>query len=239
MTEEDKLGTGKDPAVTKFSSLKLKRAGVKALPYIGSALDELFFGHLNDIRWARLEKTLAELDQMMRERKIPPNSISNEDFASLLENVGPSAGITTSERKRCFLRDLLLNTTGFCHGDAEWESARFAADLIEKLDAPALEILEILAALQKLGIRGSVKANLKKKGDIGCIEVTETNDSTVTLNYHWLVLEQAYRSLSANQPRLVIAGSHGRDTYEKIALTEVGDFLINWCTADPVVEVGK
>lgn len=230
MNEKDKSRTDKNLTVSKFSSLKMKRTGVKLLPYIGSALDELFFGHLNEIRWARLEKTLEELDQMMQERSIPPASIVNEEFAALLENVGPLSGKTTSERKRQFLRDLLLNSTSLNPGDPEWESARFATDLIEKLEAPALEIL---AGLDKLDAQGSVRANLRRTKNIGRIELVE-GDSSILLNYNWLVLEQAYRSLSMSQPRLIISGSHGRDVYEKIALTEVGLFLINWCTVKSV-----
>ena len=206
-----------------------RRAAVKLLPYVGSALDELLFGRLNDSRWARLEETLKELGEMMEARQIPPENALSEDFGGLLETTGPIIGRTTSEEKRSMLRDLLLNAVSLPPSDPKWESARMAGDLLSALEPPSLAIV---AALHQLNARDSVTGELERDGDSGVIRLTDDPGKVVQLHYHWFVLEEGYRRLTANQPRIIIAGSHGRDTYQGTALTPLGDFLIAWATVE-------
>ena len=126
------------PAPTEHSRAApdWKRAGLKLIPHIGGALDELVFGQVEEARWDRLNQTLSELGESMQRLEISADAVKKEDFAQLLEVVAPAAGRTTSEQKRSLLRDLLLNAVPLGDGDAEWESARMAAELIVALEAP-------------------------------------------------------------------------------------------------------
>lgn len=148
-TETERIGTN------------WRRAAVKLLPHVGSALDELLFGRLNDSRWTRLETTLKELGEMMEARQIPPENALSEDFGGLLETTGPIIGRTTSEKKRSMLRDLLLNAVSLPPTDPKWESARMAGDLLSALEPPSLAIV---AALHQLNARDSVTGELERDG---------------------------------------------------------------------------
>lgn len=174
---------------------------------------------------------LTELGEMMHERGISASKAKTENFGELLEILCPASSRASDKDKRRLLRDLLLNAVDLPPSDPKWESARLAAGLLSVLAPPALAIL---AALAHVGARGSTTANLTRTGDTGQIELEDQSENPVALHYHWFVLEQAYRSISANQPRLVIAGSHGRDVYQKLALTEIGDFLLEWSTAKSI-----
>src|SRR5437870_1643655 len=112
------------------------RAGVKLVPYIGDALDELIYGRIDEARWQRCERTLGELAEMMKQRQIPPSAIKKEAFGELLEIVAPAASRAMSEEKRRLLRDLLLNAVTLPEGHTAWESARLAARLIAGLEVP-------------------------------------------------------------------------------------------------------
>ena len=71
-----------------------KRAGLKLVPYIGDALDELVLGHVDEARWDRLNQTLSELGESMHRLEIPADAVKKEDFAQLLEVVAPAVGRT-------------------------------------------------------------------------------------------------------------------------------------------------
>jgi len=206
-----------------------RRAGIKLIPYIGSSLDEVLYGQLHEMRWQRLERTLSELGAMMEAREIPAEAINNENFGALLELVGPAAACAVEEDRRILFRDLLLNASQLPPSDPEWESARLAAELVAELDTPALAIM---AGLDRAGARGEETAYLQRNGDTAQIRYGE--DETIDLHYNWFVIEKAYRHLSMDfAPRLVVAGAHGKYTYEKIAITAFGEFLVDWIRAKP------
>ena len=209
------------------------RAAIKAVPYIGDALEELAYGRLDEARWSRWEQTLQEIGTMMKERQIPPDEVKKEEYSQLLEIVAPVASRDTTEHKRRLLRDLLLNAVTISPGDAAWESARLVAQLIAELEVPSLVILSALASV---GARGKAKAELRAIDDGKSAEIALTSPAgpSVALPYDWLVVEQAYRRVSSAPARLVIAGAHAVDKYEQLALTDLGEFLVNWATAAPI-----
>ena len=141
MTETNDSSTVLSSTSIEGSGPNWRRAVVKLLPYIGSALDELIFGGLDNSRWVRLETTLKELGEMMEARQIPPENAQSEDFGGLMEATGPAIGRTTSEDKRSLLRDLLLNAAALPPSDPEWESARMAGELLSALEPPSLSII--------------------------------------------------------------------------------------------------
>ena len=134
-----------------------------------------------------------------------------------------------SEQKRRLLRDLLLNAVPLVDGDADWESARMAAELIVTLEVPALTILAVLA---QVGARGNILAELRSVDGGNSAEVVcrEPPGESLPVNYNWHVVDQAYRKLSGTPARLVIAGSRGLDKIEGTSLTSLGEFLIEWAT---------
>jgi len=208
------------------------RAGLKLVPYIGDALDELVYGRVDDARWERLHRTLGELGEMMEARDILADQVLKEDFAQLLEVVAPAAGRTTSEEKRRLLRDLLLNAVQLADGAAEWESAHLAADLILGLEPPALAILAGLAHVRSHG-DGKAQLRAAEGGNSAELVPIEPPGTAIRLNYKWLVVDQAYRKLSSAPARLVVAGGRRTDGIDATWLTDLGEFLIEWATAKP------
>jgi hypothetical protein len=202
------------------------RAGVKVIPYIGEALDELLFAKADEARLNRIEQTLAELGEMLRAHGVPADEVNKEEFAGLLEALGPVISRATSEQKRRFLRDLLFNSVQLKTGEVEWESARLAGELIAPLEAPALAIL---AALNQ--VKGKALIRPTEGGSSAEVAAGGPN-GTVSLPYPWLVVDQAYRQLSENSSaRLVVLGgrgSHGVETW----LTDLGQFVLRWAQAD-------
>jgi hypothetical protein len=205
------------------------RAGVKVIPYVGDALDELLYGRLEEARWNRLEYTLEALGSMMKERQIPPEEIKKEEFGRLLEGVAPHIARATNEIKTTMFRDLLLNAVTLAPADVQWESARLAGDILSDLDYAALEIL---AALSKLGARdGGPKVDviIPPEG-IPAVELRENRDRRICLSYNRFVVDRGYKQLTDSSARLVILGGHGLDRYEHVTLTPLGEFVIDWCT---------
>jgi hypothetical protein len=187
------------------------RAGIKGIPYIGPSIDELMYGHLDEVRWRRLEDTLGQLADAMRSLGIPPDATSKEEFGRLLQDVAPAVAGSTSHKKRRLLRDLLLNAVRLEAEDPKWESARLAADLLAELRMPA-------------------------PPDRPLVVLEDESQPPVELSYDRFVVDQGYRQLTeASARRLVIAGAHGRDKYEHIGLTELGAFVVEWAvSADDV-----
>jgi hypothetical protein len=208
------------------------RAGVKLVPYIGDALDELIYGRIDDARWQRFERTLSELAELMKQRQIPPSEVNREAFGELLEIVAPAASHATTDEKRRLLRDLLLNAVTLPEGHTEWESARLAARLIAGLEVPEIAIL---VGLDKIGARGNSHAELRAVGPSSCeLALTERVGASVPLPFKWLVIDQAYRRVSSAPARLVISGPGAVKRYTHLALTELGEFVVDWARAGQV-----
>ena len=47
------------------------RASVKAIPYLGPTLDEIIYGRVEEARWSRVEQSLCELGELMKQQGIP------------------------------------------------------------------------------------------------------------------------------------------------------------------------
>ena len=215
------------------------RAGIKGIPYIGSSIDELMYGQLDEIRWRRLEDTLGELAEAMRSLGIPADETAKEEFGRLLEDVAPAVAGSTSQQKRRLLRDLLLNAVRLESADPQWESARLAADLLSPLSYAAVEVL---AALHRLDSRESGKLaelRLPAPPDRPVVVLEDESQPPIEMSYERFVVDEGYRQLTETSARrLVVAGAHGRNKYEHIGLTELGTFVIEWAVdADTVDEV--
>ena len=161
----------------------------------------------------------------MEQRGIPHGTVEKEEFGELLEIVAPAAARAKNEEKRCMLRDLLLNVVTLEEGASEWESAKLAAELISDLEPAALALL---AAVEFTGpVAKPDRVDLARREDGGVELRLKSGTRSIAIPFEWLVVEHAYRKISS-EPRLVTAGAHGRDVYEGVALTSLGDFLISW-----------
>jgi hypothetical protein len=208
------------------------RAAVKGIPYIGASLDEIMFARLDGARWNRLERTLDELGRVMREREIAADEIEKEEFARLLEDTAPAIARATDERKRRMLRSLLLNAVTLDRGDPKWESARLAAELLERLDYAATEILAALALLDARGEEPRAEIRVPRDSGPPSVALIGTSDEAIELSYDRHVVDQAYKKLTDGRARLVFSGAHGRDKYERVGLADLGEFLIDWVMSD-------
>src|SRR6266536_4810835 len=91
----------KDYGLNSFQAMLL------AIPYIGPTLERLIFGVGAEHRWQRLEATLQEVGESLRELG-RPSQIEAEEFARLLEQVtGPIARATAPSKRERF-RDILI-----------------------------------------------------------------------------------------------------------------------------------
>jgi len=203
-----------------------RRAVLKGIPYLGDSLDEVLYGALEQARWDRVERTLAELAENMRAQEIPPDAVKKEEFANLLEDVAPDLARATGETKRVAFRELLLNASQIEPGAPQWEEARLAHELLARLSLPALEIL---AGLSKLGVAGEPGAIVRSLPGGASSEVVLRADESarVRLDHGWTVTSQALRELLEPERQLVLSGGYGAG-YKKTGLTGLGEFLVRW-----------
>ena len=221
------------------------RAVVKGLPWIGSSLEQLIYGNIDERRWQRIERTLVELDEQMKKNNIPPESIQKEEFGQLLRMIAPNLSESVNEEKRQRFRDLLINAVTIPEGDSDWESARLAAEYINKLEGPGFEILAMLAKgdayedrfctvdrdpkprILSSSNRNELNNMLQQVGHVGNIN----NDKFYyPLKYEWAVVEEWLSRLVELQ---LIEGRmhHQKHRWVNVLLTAKGSFLVHWVIA--------
>jgi hypothetical protein len=117
------------------------QASLLAIPVFGSTLEKLLFGSLQELRMKRVEHTLNEVADMLRERNIDPTVENNEEFANFLETALPPLSRATNEDRRQRLRDLIFNVIQLEQCDVRWSEAHYALRMLEKIDEVGLVIL--------------------------------------------------------------------------------------------------
>ncbi len=55
------------------------RASLKAIPIIGTPLEQLFYGKLDHLRWLRFEQTLKEISDQLKSSDIPESKKNKGD----------------------------------------------------------------------------------------------------------------------------------------------------------------
>ena len=219
------------------------RATIKLVPYIGSTLEQLAYGNKEERRWQRMERTLSELGKQMEKNNIPPESILKEEFEQLLRTIAPDLSESINEEKRQRFRDLLINAVAIPEGDSNWESARLAAEYINKLEGPGFEILAGLAKEDaypgksctiKLDPKPRILSKLNKtKLDQMLQQVGNTgniNDDKFHyfLKYESVVIEEWLNRLAGLG---LIDGRISQRRWIDVMLTNKGSFLIHWAIA--------
>lgn len=221
----------KDPKLDRKQMALIGGEGLLSLvPYIGSTLAKFTFGVLTERRIDRIENTLAEVMEMVGE-DVAKDAV-NENFANLLEKVYPELSRAADEEKRQRFRDLLINAAKLPEDSSEWGAAVLAADLLKEIDTPGLVILAAFALLDE-GETALLTAypvpQLLRGVEPRDFDPENPGEPQHVIPYEWDVVDYWYRRLG--ELRLVVKGSHGRDTYERVCLHDLGKFLVKWVLA--------
>lgn len=205
------------------------------IPHIGPSLEKIFFGGAQELRWKRLEQTLTEVAEALKERDAT-NGVEKEEFIEFIEKVGPSISRETAEEKRKWFRDLLRNVAMTPAGDPKMEEARIAAELIKQVNAPGLEILAKLNS--PVYQHKSVIVSLDRRAAIAILQGESNVMADITpLSYDLGVVEIAIRQLKSHE---LITGSSpivlrkagyttGHMTgYGEVQLTNLGRMFVRW-----------
>ena len=215
--------------------LNVGRAALQAVPYLGGTLDQFIFGALEELRLKRIESTLAEMAEQLRQRA-GVHHVATEDFVNLLEAIAPALARATNEDKRQRFRDLLTNAAQQPPGDPAWEDARLAARLLEELDGPALAVLAAAARSTHeyvtLWVSPTPRAyDGEVRPEAIIHQLPEAEVPFTELHYSWPAIEEWIRRLY--DMRLI--GLRGMDARggATITLAGLGRFLVRWTTTVP------
>ena len=141
MNKENKKSRRELDLTPQERNINMIRSSLLTIPYIGSGIERLFFGKLDELRWRRIELTLKEISKQIESHKIPEMKFNNEYFANFLESVAPALGKAINEDKRRHFRDLMTNVIIDNQNDGKMDEANLCARLLDEIDAPGLKIL--------------------------------------------------------------------------------------------------
>jgi hypothetical protein len=214
-------------------AVSLVRAGLKALPF-GAAADELTFGTLAALRQVRLEQTLTEVADRVREVHGLGIKFS-EELGNLVEASAPSLGRAVREEKRASFRDLLVNAAPLPPGAAAWEETMLVSRLLSQIDAPGLAVV---AAISRNPANRSTVTALpsvrvydvdKSVGEIR--EQPEEFGSYHEIPFAWPVVQEWVHRL--REMRLLGYGSSdAKGGFGTVYLQDLGLMLVRWTLRD-------
>lgn len=222
MSDED------DPKLDRNQIALIGGEGLLSLvPYVGSTLAKFTFGVLTERRINRIEKTLAEVMETVGEDVA--KAAVNENFVNLMETIFPELSRAVDEEKRQRFRDLLINAAELPEDSSEWGAAALAAELLKEIDTPGLVILAAMAQLEEgeTALLTAFPVPQLLRGVKGRdFDPDNPGEPQHAFPYEWNVIEYWYGRLA--DLRLVIRGSHGRDTHNDTCLYTLGKFLVKW-----------
>jgi hypothetical protein len=196
------------------------QAFLKAIPVIGESLNQFIYGAFADLRMKRMEQTLREIGEALRNG----GRVDTEEFVNLLEKTLPIIPRAASERKRRFFRDLLINAAKNEPDSPRWADADLAADLISEIDPPGLAILAALGHCQQT--RQYVEREPTPRV---YDEENQTNAAGrfYEIGYGWPVVEEWVWRLK--EKRLIGLGSAASGGgFGGVYLTALGRFVVEW-----------
>ncbi len=223
----------KDYGLNSFQAMLL------AIPYIGPTLERLIFGVGAEHRWQRLEATLQEVGESLRELG-RPSQIEAEEFARLLEQVtGPIARATAPSKRERF-RDILINAATTPPGDPRWEEASLAADLVTEIEAPGLDLLAKIWHMNQSSEEVAVAFTDPPRIYRSREEALQPQLG-LTLGYAAPVIEEWMRRLGEMrlvhwvEPIHIREGNRHIETIRaaaEVRLNPLGEMLVRWSLAD-------
>jgi hypothetical protein len=222
----------------KDRDLNAFRAGLSLIPSIGSAIEKLMFGAVDELRWRRFEQTLGEVGAKLELLDSSHRVEDNEDFANFLQDVAPPLSRSTNEDRRRRFRDLILSATQIPSGDARWEEVYTVSRLLDSIGGPGLSVLATVSRCSNRLVYiystptpyiydgtpdGKPEEYAKLFQDYG--------KPYHLLGYQWNVIEEwVYR---LREMRLVgTQSSDARGGFGGVQLTGLGQLLIRWAVSD-------
>ena len=218
------------PKLTKREVItNTARAIVKAAPLVGSSVDQLIFGPIDEMRMNRIEGLIEEVLDRLEGTEAP--GLHTEEMAELFREAAPAIAAATSKEKRAWLRDLLINAGQLPSGDPAWESTRIATELPEQLEAPALVIL---AAVWRDEARPGRMVILTTQVDPPLVVGVPRNapiwqdhrDKAYPMPYEGVVVHESIRKLvDLGLLKDFVFDNSGAG---EVGLTTKGHFLVRW-----------
>lgn len=201
---------------------------IKAIPFAGESLSTFIFGPLAELRWKRVEKTLKEIDEAVK--NLPNASVVSEEFAGLIEQVGPQVARSVSEERRIVLKNLLLNAATIPAGRPKWDEAALMAEIVRETDTPGLNVLAALS--QCTNQSNYVSCNPSSRVYDGGTEWKKPTDVYFELPYEWTVVEEWCYRLKERRLIGFNSGDHNGG-FGGVYLTPLAKRLVAWTTTPP------
>jgi hypothetical protein len=239
----------RDEIVTnRDRDLNAIRAGLKLLPGVGEALDQLLFGKGEEARQRRLHSTLEEVVDKLKERGLNSEVEGNEDFATFFSAAAQPISRSTSEDKRQRFRDLLFNSMLIPSGDPGWEESMLCLELLQKVDSAGLYTLATLAQAD----RAEALLGLFEDGNVPQWLLVPKTDRTPRqrrgipvdevgtyreLKYDPVLIFKSIDSLKyetklVSDRKFHVIRGNSETEVEFWSLTLLGRFLVKWAVAD-------
>ena len=218
-----------DSLTTRDHLVNTSQGILKGIPYIGSSLEHFIFGPLTELRMRRIESTLTEIAEALKDSDAA-NCVSNEQFVNLLEAVTPDLSRATDQQRRQRFRDLLLNAAKLPPESSEWSEATLASELLREIDAPGLAILAAVARASKpypLTLTSLPEPQLYEDE----FDYDNPSGPQHPLNYDWTVVEEWARRLKEMR-LLSFQSSNARGGFGGVQFGPLGKFLVRWVIAD-------
>ena len=199
------------------------QAILKGVPYIGEPINHLIYGRLEELRWKRIERTLNEVAEKVKQLGYEPKV--NERFVRILEGTIPTVAKETLEEKRTAYVSFLANSINV-DSDEKEEEARLVSETLEELSAVALAIL---AGANKANGTFSVVSHPTPQVFAGKFDENKPEDQDIfhQLNYQWPVVEVWTRRLK--DQRIITYGSHGKYGFHGGGVMLLGKLVNDWC----------
>lgn len=199
------------------------QALIKAIPAFGDALEQFIFGPLVELRWKRVERTLAELAEALHKTHIV--GLTTEEFVNLLESVMPKIGRAVNEERRLRFRDLLINAAKLEPGSSAWEEANLTAELIDTIEGPGLAIIAALGKCKSE--RNTITSRPTSAVYDGEAEIVNPKGPCFRIAYEWPIVEEWARRIQ--EKRIIgFMSVDARGGFGGVYLTELGKFFVRW-----------
>lgn len=209
----------------KEESTNAIRALLKGIPYLGATLDQFTFGRLEMLRHKRLQATMTEIAERLKECNAAPQ-VDSEQFVNLLETVVADLVRSTEKEKREGFRDLLLNAAVLPPSSTEWEEAKLAAQLLSELEAPALAVLANVARYMEAHPPNIVILPRAQVVNPDTFTWNMPSLGPLVIGFDWPVVQEW--AMRLKEKRLIGFAPDARGGFTGVVLTDLGKMLVAW-----------
>lgn len=119
-------------------------AGLQAIPYVGAPLASLYFGNKQEKRFERIEKTLKEVAEDLKNINLPSIESHNEDeLLSLIDELTDKIENEHLESKRVlykqYFENILKSPT-----NGNYEERKLYLDVLERITPLQIELFHLI-----------------------------------------------------------------------------------------------